>query len=207
MKRLRFRGFGTTTTGVLFGKHGMRPKCTGGGVVGSVCLTGRFVALLPSVREPRRAANCRKFCRLVNVRNRIRRYAISCVVHSRSQTGFRRHGGRVRHLITQVGARCNRNAMALRLHSRCCGVHRGVRPMVRVVSVTFTTVRTMNIGPGIGPVHKNASNTRLSFGNLPYPGVFTNNLGFRKHCRFIPVRGVRGTVGIVIGVTRLMTSE
>ncbi len=187
------------------GKLGIRPNCTGNGVEGSVCITSSFIQEVPLRRAPRVARKCRKFFRLANVGNSIRRAILSCVIHSRSQRGFRTHGTFIRHLTNLVGSRCNRKAIAIRVHSRCCGVHRGMRPVVRVVRVTIGTVRDANIGYGIGTVHNKASKTRLSFGNLPYPGVFTNNLGFRKQRRFIPVRDVRGTVVAIMGVTRLTT--
>lgn len=133
----------------------------------------------------------------------IRRTSLSCVVHSRIHATFRQGGRLLRRLIGQVG-RVRPNDAALRLHSRCCGVHRIIRPGGFVISLTFSTVGRTNIAPLIGPVHKNASNTHLSFVKLPYPGVFTNKLGFRKQCRFLPIGSLRGDVRAVIGVTRLL---
>ncbi len=137
----------------------------------------------------------------------MRRAALDCVVHSRGSSVFGGHGRLLRTVIHRLGTGCNRNATALRVGSRCTGVHRIIRPIVCIVSVTYRTVHRMSIAPGVGPVHNNASNTRLSFGKLPYPGVFTNKIGFRDHCRFMPIRSVRGTVVAVIGVTRVITGQ
>ncbi len=185
----------------------MRPNCTGSGVLGSVHMTARLMKVLPGGRIPRYASNCRNFFRLINVGNNIRRAALDCVVHSRDSRVFGGHGRLLRAYIQRLGGGCNSNVIALRLGSRCTGVHRIVRPIVCIVSVTYRTVHRISMRPGVGPVHNKASNTRLSFGKLPYPGVFTNKIGFRDHCRFIPIRSVRGTVVAVIGVTRVMNGN
>lgn len=208
MNRLRFRGFGTTSIGVGVINGGIRPNATGKIVMGTLSLTTHVRTRIPTSRDPRVARNCRNFCRLTDVGNAISQTSVRCVVHSFSHGRFRTHG----HGVVRVTGGINgklRPSYCVRLivRSDCCGVHRGIIRRPRVLSVTRRTVHSYSVRPRLGPVHNNASNTRLSFVKLPYPGLFANNCGCRNGRRFIALRNVRGTIRIVIHVTRLATRQ
>lgn len=200
LNKVRCRGFGTTNTGVAFGKIGARPNSTGGGVGGTILCLTRFVGVLPTTRTPTRARGHRKFCRISSIGNGRDGTALRVVVESRGGRDFTGHGRFVAMLIRFFGHGCKRGAISTRVGSDCCGVLSIVGRRVSVMRQTGGTVHGTNIRPRVAPVHNKASNTELSFRNLPYPGLSANKVGFRDVCRTVPMGTVLGVIRIVGGL-------